>query len=101
MHLSLIVVELSPQTISKIVLRIDEDGGTDIGINKDADFTIVLQIEEKEPEYIEYGARNNIVSHSTPGIPALKCAFVFKCADFCLHAPGIACQNVYQLLFAT
>jgi hypothetical protein len=58
--ISPIVVELSPQTIAKIVLRIDEDGSTDIGINKDADFTIVLQIEEKEPEFIEYGGGNNI-----------------------------------------
>jgi hypothetical protein len=41
-------------------LRIDEDGSTDVGINKDADFTIVLQIEEKEPEFIEYGGGNNI-----------------------------------------
>jgi hypothetical protein len=68
--MSPIVVELSPQTISKIVLRIDEDGGTDIGINKDADFTIVLQIEEKEPEYIEYGTRNNIQLHQQQPLAA-------------------------------
>jgi hypothetical protein len=63
MPISPIVVELSPQTIARIVLRIDEDGRTDIGINKDADFSIVLQIEEKEPEFIEYGTRNNIQTY--------------------------------------
>ncbi len=41
------------------------------------------------------------VSHSTPGIPSLKYTFVFKYTDFCLHDPGITCQNVCQLLFAT
>ena len=68
--ISPIVVELSPQNISRIVLRIDEDGSTDVGINKDADFTIVLQIEEKEPEFIEYGARNNIQLHQQQPLAA-------------------------------
>ena len=68
--ISPIVVELSPQTIARIVLRIDEDGSTDIGINKDADFSIVLQIEEKEPEFIEYGARNNIQLHQQQTLAA-------------------------------
>lgn len=68
--ISPIVVELSPQNISKIVLRIDEDGGTDVGINKDADFTIVLQIEEKEPEFIEYGPLNNIQLHQQQPLAA-------------------------------
>ena len=51
-------------------MRIDEDGSTDVGINKDTDFTIVLQIEEKEPEFIEYGARNNIQLHQQQPLAA-------------------------------
>jgi hypothetical protein len=51
---------LAPQNLNRIVLRIDEEASVDIGIKSTTDFLILLHILEKEPEYIEYGERNNI-----------------------------------------
>jgi hypothetical protein len=55
-----IPLPLAPQNINRIVLRIDEEASADIGIKSTTDFLILVHILEKEPEYIEYGTRNNI-----------------------------------------
>jgi hypothetical protein len=55
-----IPLPLAPQNINRIVLRIDEDMSTDIGLKITTDFLILVHILEKEPDYIEYGAGNNI-----------------------------------------
>jgi hypothetical protein len=55
-----ILLPIAPQNINRIVLRIDEDMSADIGLKSTTDFMILVHILEKEPEYIEYGERNNI-----------------------------------------
>jgi hypothetical protein len=52
------------------VLRIDEDMSADIGLKSTTDFLILLHVEEKEPDFIEYGARNNIQLHQQPALAA-------------------------------
>ena len=42
----------------------------DIGLKSTTDFLILIQVEEKEPEFIEYGARNNIQIHQQPALAA-------------------------------
>jgi hypothetical protein len=59
---------LTPQNLNRIVLRIDEDMSADIGLKTNTDFMILLHVEEKEPEFIEYGARNNIQIHQQPAL---------------------------------
>jgi len=61
---------LTPQNLNRIVLRIDEDMSADIGLKTNTDFMILLHVEEKEPEFIEYGARNNIQVHQQPALAA-------------------------------
>jgi hypothetical protein len=65
-----IPLPLAPQNINRIVLRIDEDMSTDIGLKSTTDFLILVHILEKEPEFIEYGARNNIQLHQQPALAA-------------------------------
>ena len=55
-----ILIPIAPQNINRIVLRIDEEMSADIGIKTTTDFFILIHILEKEPEYTEYGERNNI-----------------------------------------
>ena len=55
-----IPLQLAPQNINRIVLRIDEDMSADIGLKTTTDFLIVVHILEKEPELTEYGGGNNI-----------------------------------------
>jgi hypothetical protein len=38
-------------------------GPVDIGLKTSTVFFILLHVEEKEPDFIEYGARNNIQLH--------------------------------------
>jgi len=63
-----IPLPLAPQNLNRIVLRIDEDMSADIGLKSTTDFLILLHVEEKEPEFIEYGARNNIQIHQQPAL---------------------------------
>jgi len=63
-----IPLPLAPQNINRIVLRIDEDMSVDIGLKTNTDFMILLHVEEKEQEFIEYGARNNIQLHQQPAL---------------------------------
>jgi len=63
-----IPLPLAPQNINRIVLRIDEDMSADIGIKTNTDFFILLHILEKEPEYTEYGERNNIKVYQEPAL---------------------------------
>jgi hypothetical protein len=65
-----IPLPLVPQNINRIVLRIDEDMSADIGLKSTTDFLILVHILEKEPEYIEYGARNNIQLHQQQSLVA-------------------------------
>ena len=58
-----IPLPLAPQNINRIVLRIDENMSVDIGLKSTTDFLILLQVEEKEPDLIEYGAGNNIQTY--------------------------------------
>jgi len=55
-----IKLEIQPQTISKIVISVDEGISGNKGINRDIEFYISLKIVEKEPSLIEYGTLNNI-----------------------------------------
>jgi hypothetical protein len=40
----------------------------DIGLKSTTDFLILLHVEEKEPEFIEYGTLNNIQIHQQPAL---------------------------------
>jgi hypothetical protein len=63
-----IPLPLAPQNINRIVLRIDEDMSTDIGLKSTTDFLILVHILEKEPEFIEYGSGNNIKPYQEQAI---------------------------------
>jgi hypothetical protein len=65
-----IPLPLAPQNLNRIVLRIDEDMSADIGLKSTTDFLILLHVEEKEPDFIEYGTRNNIQIHQQPALAA-------------------------------
>jgi hypothetical protein len=64
-----IPLPIAPQNINRIVLRIDEDMSADIGLKSTTDFMILVHMLEKEPDFTEYGAGNNI--HLNPQQPAL------------------------------
>jgi len=55
-----VVLEIQPQTISKIVLLIDDGISKNIGIVGNIEFFISLKITEQEPKFLEYGSLNNI-----------------------------------------
>jgi hypothetical protein len=63
-----ILLPIAPQNINRIVLRIDEDMSADIGLKSTTDFMILVHILEKEPEYTEYGERNNIKVYQEPAL---------------------------------
>lgn len=57
-----IEVELPPATaINEITISINNDLSTNLGILTTIEFMIVLKITEREPEYLVYGALNNLV----------------------------------------
>lgn len=57
-----IEVELPPATaINEITISINDDLSTNLGILTTIEFMIVLKITEREPEYLVYGALNNLV----------------------------------------
>ena len=55
-----VVLEIQPQSISKIVLLIDDGISKNIGIVGNIEFFISLKITEQEPKFLEYGSLNNI-----------------------------------------
>ena len=58
-----IILEIQPQNMNRISLRVNKGITGDTPINSAIEFFISLKITEKEPSYIEFGSLNNINIH--------------------------------------
>lgn len=55
-----IKLEIQPENIHKLTLSVNQGLSTNVGIDSDIEFIIILRVIEKEPSLIEYGSLNNI-----------------------------------------
>jgi len=56
-----IKLEIQPQIINRLVLRVNKGIFEDTAIDSAIEFFISLKITEKEPSIIQYGSLNNII----------------------------------------
>ena len=55
-----IQVEINPQVLNKIVLSVNHGISSQIGVDNDMEFVVIIKVSEQEPQQIEYGSLNNL-----------------------------------------